>query len=92
MLAHELRQKGVDKTLAAEILSEHGEGNTEQDAAYRAAVKKVGEKPADTSREARAKLSAHLARRGFGWDIVKSVLSRLYEPSGDDDAGEMPPE
>ena len=85
MLSHELRQKGVDKALASEIIKEHGEGDAEETAAYLAAVKKVGERPADTSREARAKVAAHLARRGFGWDIVKPVLARLYEPSGDDE-------
>ncbi len=84
MLAHELRQKGVAQDVAAQTLTERGETDAEHTAAYQAAMKKVGQRPVDTSREARAKVAAHLARRGFGWDVVKPVLARLYENKEDE--------
>jgi SOS response regulatory protein OraA/RecX len=51
----------------------------------------VGEDPIDKSREARAKLSAFLQRRGFGWDTIRPVLAELYRvrdgDEGEADAG-----
>lgn len=80
-LAFELRRKGVDP---AEALSERTDDD-ERGAARAAAVRKVGERPADVSREARAKLAAFLQRRGFGWDAIRPVLNELYAARDDDD-------
>ena len=79
-LAHELRQKGVAPEVAAETLSAAIDDEAEQEAALAAAVKKVGERPADQSREAQSRLAAYLQRRGFGWEVVRPVLARLYGP------------
>jgi regulatory protein len=78
-LAHELRQKGVDSETVAQTLVEIKSDEAEQAAARTAAVRKVGERPLDRSREARAKLAAFLQRRGFGWDIIRPILTDLYE-------------
>jgi SOS response regulatory protein OraA/RecX len=48
-------------------------------------VRRVGERPADRSREAQARLSAFLARRGFGWDTIRPVLAELYGASAPDE-------
>ena len=87
-LAHELRQKGITGELAAETLQETRDDAVELAAARAAAIKKVGERPADHSREAQARLAAFLQRRGFGWDVVRPVLAELYA-GADEDAQEF---
>ena len=87
-LSHELRQKGVDAETAAATLSEARDAETETESAFVAARKKVGDKPADISREAQAKLSAYLQRRGFGWDAIRPVLRHLYSASAADETEE----
>ena len=77
-LAHELRQKGIAGDLAAETLREAKTDEAELAAARAAACKRVGERPGDKSREAQAKLAAFLQRRGFGWDVIRPILSELY--------------
>lgn len=85
-LSHELRQKGIVGDLAQETLAEARTDDAEQEAAYLAAVKRVGVSPKDDSREARAKLSAFLQRRGFGWDTIKPVLTRVYAGTTDEES------
>ena len=75
LLRQELNRKGLD---AAEAL----EGRTDDDersACLATAIKRVGEPPKDRSREAQAKLSSFLQRRGFGWDAIRPVLRQLYQ-------------
>ena len=78
-IAQELRQKGVDADTIQETLAESVTDEGESETAYTLAVRRVGTTPADKSREAQAKLAAFLQRRGFGWDIVRGVLRRLYD-------------
>jgi regulatory protein len=76
-LAFELRKKGV----AEETVKETLEARTDEDeseACLRAAVRKVGERPKDTSREAQSRLAAFLQRRGFHWDAIRPALRTLY--------------
>lgn len=77
-LAHELRQKGVAADVAAETLGAAKDDENEREAALAAAQKKVGARPADTSREAQARLAAFLQRRGFGWEAIRPTLATLY--------------
>jgi regulatory protein len=84
-IAHELRQKGVDAETAARALSESRDEETERASARAAAIKKVGLRPVDRSREARARLAAFLQRRGFGWDTIRPVLNELYAGEADED-------
>ncbi len=94
-LSHELRQKGVDGETVAQTLAEAKPEEAEQESARMVAVRKVGERPTDRSREARAKLAAFLQRRGFGWDTIRPILTDLYEirddadGDGDEDASDM---
>jgi len=85
-IAQELRQKGVDADTIQETLAEGVTDESETETAYGLAVRRVGTTPADRSREAQAKLSAFLQRRGFSWEIVRGVLRRLYDAAPDDDA------
>lgn len=79
-LAFELRRKGVD---AGEVLAARSDDD-ETAAARTAAIRRVGARPADTSREAQARLAAFLQRRGFGWDAIRPVLKELYTADPDD--------
>lgn len=83
-LAHELRQKGVAAEVAAETLDEAKSDEDELAAARAAARKKVGARPADQSREAKARLAAFLQRRGFGWEVIRPLLGELYGGAEED--------
>ncbi len=87
-LAHELRQKGIAGDIAAEALNEAKTDEAEFAAALAAAVKRVGERPKDASREGQAKLAAFLQRRGFGWDVIRPVLADLYDGRPETEAAE----
>ena len=82
-LAFELRQKGVDNDTAREALSERTD-DAETEACLLAARRKVGTRTLDSSREAQAKLSSFLARRGFGWDAIRPTLKTIYATDPDD--------
>lgn len=84
VIAQELRQKGVDGETVAETLAETISEESEAETAYNIAVRKVGIRPVDRSREAQAKLSAFLQRRGFTWDTVRPILRRLYDAGAPD--------
>ena len=75
LLRQELNRKGLD---AAEAL-ENRTDDDEKSACLSTAIKRVGDPPKDRSREAQAKLSAFLQRRGFGWDAIRPVLRQLYQ-------------
>lgn len=83
LLRQELQRKGLD---AGEALSERGDSE-ERTACLAAATKRVGEDPADKSREAQTKLAAFLQRRGFGWDAIRPVLRQLYQGIELDEGG-----
>lgn len=85
LLAQELRFKGVDKETVRETLSESRNGEEELQAAMVVAIRRVGERPKDSSREAQAKLAAFLQRRGFGWEAIRPVLKHLYHRLEDED-------
>lgn len=89
-LGYELRQKGVASETISQALAEAKSDEAEQDAARLAAVRKVGERPSDRSREARAKLAAFLQRRGFGWDTIRPILADLYGVRDGDEAADDP--
>lgn len=80
-LKRKLRAKGISEEDASEALESFDD--EQQAVAARAAAEKLmrryGELP---TREARAKLSQALARRGFGWDAVRAAVDALLN---DDD-------
>jgi regulatory protein len=71
----ELQKKGLENSIIENILSELDEG----DAAYRAAVIRARHLPADNYQVFRRKLGAHLARRGFGWDVIKPAVEKAWK-------------
>jgi len=75
MLSYELRQKGLD----SETISQALEGLDEEGSAYRAAAKRAG-RWARLDRESfRRKAGSFLKRRGFSYQVIESVLNRLWE-------------
>ncbi len=73
-----LRAKGISEEDAAEALSAFDE--SQQRDACLAAARKLARKYAELPpREARARLSQALARRGFAWDVVSQALDGLID-------------
>jgi regulatory protein len=72
-LRYELRQKGVSQDIIEEVFAEFDA----HDSAYRAAQEKVRRLRGATQNDFRNKVGAFLARRGFGYDIVREVIDQL---------------
>jgi regulatory protein len=85
-LAFELQRKGVAAETTRQALDEVKDSEAERESARAAAVRKVGERPADRSREARARLASFLQRRGFDWETIRPILNDLYAVDTDDEA------
>lgn len=78
LIQGELRQKGI----SAEAVAEATQGLDEEEAAYRAAVKKAPrwasiDDPGDYPGFQR-KAGDFLRRRGFSWEVVRSTVDRLW--------------
>jgi regulatory protein len=78
----ELRQKGVDQDTTEEAL----EGLTEGRSARKAARKKLPSLRGLAYPEFRNRLAGYLARRGFGWDVIKPVVNDAWK----EQHGELP--
>lgn len=76
VLMLELLKKGIDKNLIQEKLSEIEESSEEQ-TCLRLAEKRKSYFKNLSSREAKIKLSQYLMRKGYGWDIVKTVVDKV---------------
>lgn len=74
-LYSELMKKGVDKRVIEEALSERK--IDEKDMAKKLATKKAYKWVNYKGREKQKKMSDYLARRGFSWDAIKSVLKDI---------------
>ncbi len=70
----ELRQKGLSEQAVQSALA----GLDEEALAYEAGLKKARRLPAAEWSEFRRKLSEFLARRGFPYSVIASVVSRLW--------------
>ncbi len=79
-LRHELRQKGIDDELIAEVLSEIDE----EESAYRAAVSQAQRYDHLDDRVFRQKMYGFLRRRGFGYEVVRETVSRLLQQSAEE--------
>ena len=82
VVRRELRQKGVDQDTSEEAL----EGLTEERSARKAARKKLASLRGLEYQEFRNRLSGYLARRGFGWDVIKPVVNDAWK----EQHGEVP--
>ncbi len=74
-LQMELRQKGLSDEAAQSAL----EGLDEEALAYEAGLKKARRLQSEEWSEFRKKLSEHLARRGFPYSVIVSVVSRIWK-------------
>jgi regulatory protein len=72
-LRYELRQKGIPDAIIETALA----GVEAHDSAYRAAQERLRRLRGLDQNEFRNKLGAFLARRGFGYDIVRDVIDQL---------------
>lgn len=74
LLKQELRQKGVNQDVVAEALPD----DDDEDGAYRAAQRKAVSLRAFDERTFKQRLGAFLQRRGYGYETVRTVSSRLW--------------
>jgi regulatory protein len=81
-LADELRAKGVDREVAGEVIDESG--LDEQGDALEVARKRQRSLSGLDEQTQRRRLAAFLARRGYGWDVVKPVLDQLLGQPDDE--------
>ena len=82
-IAYTLRQKGVGEETAKAALEAISQDD-EMETAVKLARKYLSGKLLEP-REARQKCGAYLARRGFGWDVIKSACQRAGAEEEDDD-------
>ncbi len=88
LLVQELRTKGVDPTVASEAIAgaELDEAADALELARQRSSRLTGLDPAVRDR----RLGAFLARRGYGFDIIRTTLATLREEIGDDsERGDM---
>jgi regulatory protein len=79
-IAHELREKGVDKTIIQEALSEADVGGqTQYESAKACAVKKadVLRKKDMSAYVLRGKVANYLARKGYDYELIARVVREL---------------
>jgi regulatory protein len=76
-LKYELRQKGIDAETIDEAL--RAAAHDEDEAAFRAALPQARRLARLGAREFKQKLSAHLARRGFGYEVAGEAVRRAWE-------------
>jgi regulatory protein len=74
MMALELRQKGLDEEAAKSALADVDD----EALAYEAATKRVPRLKGLEWSEFRKKLSDFLARRGFSYSVITSVVTRVW--------------
>lgn len=75
MLASELRSKGVDRDVVGEVLEESE--IDEYAGALELARKRAPRLATLDSRTQQQRLSAYLARRGYGWDVIRPVMKEV---------------
>ena len=81
MIENKLRQKGIAKDIIAEALSKRAD-ESEFEACKKYAVSYAKGKDL-TDKAAQQKLFASLARRGFGFEIIKKVCKEIMSDSDD---------
>jgi regulatory protein len=83
-LRYELRQKGLADSIIDEALAELDPN----DSAYRAAQKKLRSLRGKEPEEQRNKLGAFLSRRGFSFEVARSVVDRIIAEQADGFSGD----
>ena len=75
LLQRELRKKGLDE----EIIAATVEGVDEESSAYRAAQKKARILKTSDYSSFQGKLIGFLRRRGFGYDVCRRTVNRVWQ-------------
>jgi regulatory protein len=75
LLAQELRQKGVDRDVIASVLADTD--LNEHAAALELARKRLPRLASLDEQTRERRLSQYLARRGYGWDVIRPVLEEV---------------
>ena len=78
LLKAELRNKGIDPEVIAEVL----DGIDDEESAYRAAQKRGRTLAKEDYETFRRKLGAFLRRRGFSYEVVSRTTERLWQELG----------
>lgn len=82
LLRHQLRRKGVPPAIIEDILTDEVPEHVEQELAVREARKflKRGtrSRPAVEERKQQERLARHLIRRGFGWEMIRPVIVKMF--------------
>lgn len=78
LIARELRGKGVDQ----DTITGATAAVSEEDDARRAALKKVRGLHGLDYQQFRTRLAGYLARRGFGYDVIRPVVNELWREQG----------
>jgi regulatory protein len=88
LLQQELRHKGIDGETARDVIDEADldEAGAAEALARRRLPSYAGDEPAAIRR----RLGAYLARRGYGYDVIRTALDRALGEA--DDMDDVPPE
>lgn len=78
-LKSELFQKGIDKEIIEQVLSEKGEGESEKDIAMQALGKKLKVWQDVPYLGFKQKAYGYLARKGFEYSIIKDVVENVIK-------------
>jgi regulatory protein len=82
LIRSELMSKGVDAGTATSTV----EGLDDEEAAYRAASKRLKAHQGESYEVFRRRLGGFLTRRGFSYDVVRRVLDRCWHDIGGDES------
>ena len=74
----ELRQKGVDGDIIAQVV----DAVDDADSAYRAALSKARSLPLSDYQSFRRRLGEYLKRRGFGYGVINHTVERMWQERG----------
>ena len=83
LLHQELRNKGIDRETAHEVID--GADLDEAADAEQIARRRLPSYAGDDPAAIRRRLGAYLARRGYGYDVIRAALERVL---GEDDEGD----
>ena len=76
-LRYELRQKGVDDSVAQAIIDELSDATSACEAAARSRLYRWQEET--DAALFRTKMGGFLQRRGFDWDVARDVIARIWQ-------------
>ncbi len=77
LLKQELLTKGISEEIAEKSVEEVYEKQTEEEVAESLIQKRMKRYSGENPQKVRKKLSEFLFRRGFNWDVISAVLSRV---------------